>query len=449
MQENTIENLRILVVPPFYGGSLPIGRYCASALRNLGHQVETFESPEFHEAFNAIKHLRLEPRAHNYFEQSFLNLISRLIQAKVEQSNPDLVLCLAQAPMNIQTLKRLRQDGVTTAMWFVEDYRLFTYWRAFAPHYDFFFVIQKEPFLSELSAAGVANACYLPLAALPELHKPGVPDSTDQRTFGSDLSFLGAGYPNRRLAFRRLLPFDFKIWGTEWGDDPLLREQVQRQGARISSEDAVKIYNASKINLNLHSSVQIKELVTGGDFVNPRTFELAACGAFQLVDKRGLMPELFAADDLATFESLDELVEKIQYFLDHPAERQAYAQRARERVLREHSYEKRMQSLLEFVARRNSCWPAPRSKSGPEALDALIENLPEGMAEGLTEDLRGELRRLLQKLNLPASVSFADLVAAIRGQNGTLDPLESAILFLDEWHKQYNFKNASAAPSPA
>ncbi len=440
MQENTIQNLRILVVLPFYGGSLPIGRYCVSALKNLGHQVETFQAPEFHDSFNAIKHLNLELQTHNYFEQSFLNLISKLIQAKVEQCKPDLVLCLAQAPMNTQTLKRLRQDGVPTAMWFVEDFRLFTYWRTFAPHYDFFFVIQKEPFLSELAAAGVENVLYLPLAALPEFHKPGVPDSAEQQRFGSDLSFLGAGYPNRRVAFRRLLPFDFKIWGTEWDGDSLLLEQVQLQGARISSEDAVKIYNSSKINLNLHSSVQVKDLVTGGDFVNPRTFELAACGAFQLVDKRGLMPELFAEDDLATFESLDELVEKIQYFLDHPAERQAYSQRARQRVLAEHSYEKRMQSLLEFVAQRKSGWPAPRKKAGMEALDALVESLPTDMSEGITEDLREELFHLLQKLNLPVSVGFADLVAAIRGQNGSLEPLESSILFLDEWRKQYNFK---------
>lgn len=442
MQENTIQNLRILVVLPFYGGSLPIGRYCVSALQNLGHQVETFQAPEFHEAFKAIKNLHLELQTHNYFEQSFLNLVSRLIQAKVEQSKPDLVLCLAQAPMSTQTLKRLRQDGVPTAMWFVEDYRLFTYWRTFAPHYDFFFVIQKEPFLSELAAAGVENACYLPLAALPDFHKPSVPDSAEQQRFGSDLSFLGAGYPNRRVAFRRLLPFDFKIWGTEWDGDPLLKERVQMQGARISSEDAVKIYNSSKINLNLHSSVQVKDLVTGGDFVNPRTFELAACGAFQLVDKRSLMAELFAEDDLATFASLDELVEKIQYFLDHPAERQAYTLRARERVLAEHSYEKRMQSLLEFIAQRKSGWPAPRDKSGMEAMDALINELPTEMNAGLTEDLRADLFRLLQKLNLPVSVGFPDMVAAIRGQNGNLEPLESAILFLDEWRKQYGMKNA-------
>ncbi len=31
--------LRIAVVGPFYGGSLPVAGYCASALRNLGHEV--------------------------------------------------------------------------------------------------------------------------------------------------------------------------------------------------------------------------------------------------------------------------------------------------------------------------------------------------------------------------------------------------------------------------
>ena len=65
----------------------------------------------------------------------------------------------------------------------------------------------------------------------------------------------------------------------------------------------MKIYNASKININLHSSLQTTDLVSRGDFVNPRTFELAAAGAFQLVDERSLLGELFGADELATFTS--------------------------------------------------------------------------------------------------------------------------------------------------
>jgi spore maturation protein CgeB len=418
------ERLRILVVLPMYGGSLPVGRFCAAALRRLGHLVEVFEAPDFHPAYQALERLRVTSDRLQYLENTYLHMLAQAVLAKVETFEPDLVLALAQAPLTIQALKRLRRDKVATAMWFVEDYRLFTYWQAFAPHYDLFAVIQKDPFLAELEALGQNNALYLPLAADPEFHRTLDLTPAQRKEFGAAVSFMGAGYPNRRAAFHKLARPGFKIWGTEWEGDPVLWPYVQRQGARISSEDCVAIFNATDVNLNLHSSIQAERTVTCGDFINPRTFEVAACGAFQLVDRRTLMPGAFAEDELATFTSLAELSEKIEYFLEHPEERQAYAQRGQARVLAEHTYDRRMDALLDFAASRLEGWPRPRRQAA--ALDA---DLPEA--------LRNDLEGLLDRLGLPADVGFDDLVQAVRQQQGRLSDLDTAVLFLDEWRKLY------------
>ncbi|WP_462324240.1 CgeB family protein [Desulfoplanes sp.] len=416
--------IRVLVVLPFYGGSLPIGRYCVSALRSMGHIVETFEAPAFFDGYNALEKLRVGMDRLEYLQNSYLQLLSTAVLAKVETFEPDLVLALAQAPMSRQALKRLHRDNVPTAMWFVEDYSVFTYWRGFAPLYDYFAIIQKEPFEHELEKIGVTNHLYLPMAAQPDFHRPLELPPAEQRAFGSDLSFLGAGYPNRRLAFRELLGYNFKIWGNEWEGEPTLQEIVQRGGARISPEECVKIFNAAKINLNLHSSIKRNTLVGDGDFVNPRTLELACCGGFQLVDRRTLLPELFAEDEMATFGSMDELFKKIDYFLAHPEERECFAERARTRVLRDHTYAVRMQTLIDHIAADREGWPAKRDDSA-------------GWATELDEDLRGELKCLLERLQLPLRSSFKDVVWAIRQQQGKLSRVETAILFLDEWKKQY------------
>ena len=414
---------RVLVVLPFYGGSLPIGRYCAAALREIGCLVDVFESPPFFSAFNAVKELNVSIERQEYLENSFLQVVTQSILATVERFEPDLVLCMAQAPLSRQGLSRLRKEGVSTAMWFVEDYRLFTYWRAFAPLYDVFAVIQKEPFLSELAQSGVANALYLPLAADPAVHRPLELSPAERQRFGAELSFMGAGYPNRRAAFRHLARHGLKIWGTEWDGDAELAPLVQMQGQRISTEDAVKIFNAAVINLNLHSSVKAEELVPGGDFVNPRTFEIAASGAFQLVDTRSLMPELFAKGDLATFSSLPELEEKIAHFAAHPEERRAFAGRGRERVLKDHTYAARMRTLLDFARERLPLRERPAGRDWPE---------------DLPESLRGDLAALYAALGLPSGAGFTDVVAAVRRKHDKLSPLETAILFLDEWKKQYS-----------
>ena len=418
-------SLRVLVVLPLYGGSLPVGRYAATALRDLGHTVDVFEAPAFYSAFSALRMLRVTSDRQEALEHSFLQVISQAIRARVEVFEPDLVLCLAQAPVSRQLLKTLARDKVTTAMWFVEDYRVFPYWRAVAPLYDFFFVIQKEPFFEKLAAAG-ARAAYLPLAALPSFHRPlGVEELSvaERRHYGSAVSFMGAGYPNRRRAFRQLSHLDFKIWGSDWNGEVSLAPFLQDGGARIEPEQAIKIFNASAINLNLHSSVQAKELVPAGDFVNPRTFEIACCGAFQLVDRRGLLPELFREDELATFTSMPELLDAIPYYLARPDERRELAMRGRARVLAEHTYQHRMAALVEEIRRCQPDWPTHRPTM------TLPADLP--------EDLRRDLAELLRQLELPGDVAFEDVVTRLRQRNGVLNPLETSLLFLDEWRKQY------------
>lgn len=439
--------LRILVVLPCYGGSLPMGEYCVTALQDLGHSVDVFNAPSFYGAFSALKELRIHMSRLESLESSLLEVLSQAIYAKVEIFEPDFVLALAQAPVTRQLLKRLRRDGVLTAMWFVEDFRLFTYWRVFAPLYDFFFTLQKSPFLEELKAAGMPNGVYLPAAALPSFHRPVELSRQEQTIFGSAVSFVGAGYPNRRTAFRHFLPYDFKIWGSDWKNAPELVPYLQRKGARISPEDTVKIFNASQINLNLHSSIRAMPPIQPGDFINPRTFEIAACGAFQLVDQRSLLSECFSLSgkdqELETFSDMAELEEKIAYFLNHSEERQLLAQRAREKVLARHTYRHRMSELLKTIHTHRPDWP-PRqntfSEDPADTLNVLFQELPSGMPFPQMEELRSQWPALLQRLHLPASASLGDVVTRLRQQPDTRSPLETSLLFLDEWRRQYGKK---------
>ena len=416
------ESRRILLVLPMYGGSLPVGRYCENALRELGHMVETFEAPGFYGAFSALKTLRVGTDRLDYLENSFVQVVSQAVLAKVEAFGPDLVLAMAQAPLSRQALKRLRRDKVATAMWFVEDHEVFPYWQAFAPLYDLFAVIQKGDFPRKLAEAGQPNSVYLPLAADPSVHRPLELSPVERRRYGSELSFVGAGYPNRRLAFRQLAGFDLRIWGNDWDGETVLAPFLQRQGERIETDEVVRIFNASAINLNLHSSVRPGVLVGDGDFVNPRTFELAACGAFQLVDRRGLLPELFDESELALFSGMEELLQAIEHFRVHPKERDAVAQRGRARVLAEHTYAHRMRTLLQHA----------------EALMPERAARPSHWREEIPESLRDQLDALLARLGLSPTVAFDDLVWAVRSRQGELDRLETAILFLDEWKKQYS-----------
>jgi len=416
------QRYRILTVGPIYGGSSPIARYVTSALVELGYEVELMDCSIFADAFHSLDRLVRDGGSRERLRGLFTLFLSELVLAKVMDYRPDLVFALAQAPLTKESLLRLKNDGVPTAFWFVEDYRTMNYWREIAPFYDYFFTIQEGEFFCQLKELGLDNFHYLPLAASPEWHRPLDLTEEELHEYGSDLSFVGAGYYNRRNLFLRLIDFDLKIWGNEWeGALPLLR-YIQRKGERVSTEETVKIFNASKINLNLHSSNRHEGINPYGDFVNPRTFEIAACGAFQLVDYRRDLPRFFnLSEELVCFQDVEDLRKKISYFLARPTEREEIARRARQRVLREHTYKKRMQELMSFLLDRGF------KGSGRLPGKYLVRDL---LREARKDrELASYLARFLTKKH---SLTLTDIVSEIRQGKGGLTKPETIFLMLEE-----------------
>ncbi len=402
-EEGELGPLRILVISPLYGGSHPIAGYTARGFQQLGHEAELLDFAPFYSGYQALARVTKDQRAEHKLKQELLRFLGETLLARVRDFKPDLVFALAQSPVAPPLLQALKSEVPLVAYWFVEDFQVLTYWQDLAPEVDVFFTLQKEPFFSELKRRGVKNYACLPLAADLETYHPDDLSPEEKRRFGAALSFVGAGYHNRRQFFQGLTDFDFKIWGSEWALNSPLGLHLQNQAARVSAEDSVKIFNATRINLNLHSSPFHAGINPQGDYLNPRVFDLAACGAFQLVDWRSQLPEFFTPDqELATFASLAEAREKIAYFLAHEDERQRLAAAARERVLREHTYAHRLAAALEIIQdlhpgtlpcrRRQEQAPAPVKASFPadHPVQALLDRLP----EDVTPDLEGLVNRI-------------------------------------------------------
>ncbi len=343
-------HLRILVVSPLYGGSHPIARYAARGFKQLGHDAKLLDFAPFYPAHQALPEMTREESAFNKLSREWLKFLGEVLLSKVRDFRPDLVFCLAQAPVDPVLVQALKAEGVLVAYWFVEDFQVFPYWQELAPAVDVFFTLQREPFWEELQRVGARHAVFLPLAADPEIYRPLSLTPAERGSYGAALAFVGAGYRNRQEFFRGFLDLDFKIWGSDWNLSSPLGHLVQNQGARVSEDEAVCIFNASLINLNLHSSPFHPGINPDGDYLNPRVFDLAAAGAFQLVDRRSQLPEFFQPEEeLATFSHLTEAREKISYFLAHEEERRNIADRGRERCLKDHTYARRMQEALDII----------------------------------------------------------------------------------------------------
>lgn len=344
------DSLKIITVPPIKGGSAPIARYVARTFQKLGCSVIAADMTPLESYYKKLYNGHTPEKEKEKTYAHIMKYCDDYINQLVESERPDLLFALAQAPVTRKLLTKLRSKSILTAFWFVEDFRYFKYYKTVAPFYDFFFHIQGDVFEEELRRIGANKTYYLPPAAEPDIFRP-LDGMCEPNQYDAKLSFMGAGYPNRQKAFKELTGYEFKIWGTGWDMRSSLSEFVQNDARYIETEETVRIYNASKINLNLHATVFNRLIDPGGLFVNPRTFEIAACGAFQLVDERPFLSRHFdIANEMAVFGSLNELKEKIDFFLAHDDMRRELAENAQKRVLAEHTYSHRLSFALDVMS---------------------------------------------------------------------------------------------------
>ncbi|MBU0509628.1 glycosyltransferase [bacterium] len=423
LQERAVPErpLRILIPSPLYGGSYPIALHCADAFRALGHQVELLDFSAYYPFFSGATQLTRDVRHQRTLQSLLTTYLAETVAARAIDWKADLVWAVAQSPLTPTALEELRRDRIHSALWFVEDYTVFGYWRQLAPHLDAVFTIQKGEFHNQLRAAGTSLVDYLPCAANPAVHRPLDLRTEERLRYGAEVAFVGAGYHNRQNLFTRLRLPGFKVWGNDWPPESHAACHVQEDGRRVSAEETALIYNATTINLNLHSSPHHPEINPHGDYVNPRTFEIAACGAFQLTDIRQNLAELFGESDLAVFKRPDDIPRLVGYYLHHETERAGMAAQARDRVLKEHTYEHRMTAAIALLE-KNLPRLAER-KRGPNYVSSL--------KRAVADD--AELMEFLSSFEDDQEVTLDDIVGRINVGKGELTRAEGLFLLMKEF----------------
>lgn len=328
--------MRILVVGAIQGGTIPMCRAIHRAFVDIGRQTDLLDFSEFQKEFYAT-------RADTERSYQFFLKIKILLLEKVTAFQPDVIFGIAQSPLqDIDILQEFKKAGIVLCFWFMEDYRIFSYWKNIAPYFDHFFTIQKDLFWKELKDAGCMNYHYLPMAF--DTHADILQSNKEKAI---PVSFVGAPYPNRVHFFSDFLDDGFQIYGEDWNRHPI--PPVVIGDRRITENEAYHIYRRSLVNINLHSSPSPGEF-GGGDFVNPRTFELAGLGAFQLTDMRKHLTLHFdPGQEVIALTSWADMKKAARYFLEHDQERKAFAEKARARVLKEHTYRHRAKEIIAIL----------------------------------------------------------------------------------------------------
>lgn len=159
----------------------------------------------------------------------------------------------------------------------------------------------------------------------PAVHRPIMANDELRSTYGCDASFVGVWSPKKEAMLEHLLKhlpgINLKIWGPAWQkSNALVRQAWQGRGAY--GDEASAIYSMSKINLGL-----LSEAGTGsiqGDMTTARTWQIPACAGFMLHEATEELSRCFNLEsEVATFQGLSDLAEKVNYYLSNPQFRES------------------------------------------------------------------------------------------------------------------------------
>ncbi|RAV22079.1 CgeB family protein [Paenibacillus contaminans] len=276
--------------------------------------------------------------------------------AAARQIRPDLVLVLEGMEFSPEHIRAIRAEGIPTAIWFTDDPYYSDLTPRLAAHYDYVFT-QDVGCVDFYRKLGHSSVHHMPLAAHPVVYRP-LPIAPNYR---KDVSFIGSAFWNRvhfmdqvsgALARKRVLISGW--WWQRLKSYRKLASQINTK-AWMGPLETARHYFGSKIVINIHRSATDDSWNSNrrripAQSVNPRTFEIAACGAFQLTDIRSDLSTMYRpGEEIVTYDSPHDFVEKMNHYLTHERERKNISLRGLRRTLLEHTYPKRLRAIFKII----------------------------------------------------------------------------------------------------
>jgi spore maturation protein CgeB len=346
--------LKILVIGKFYSDSF--GQHIKYTLSNMGHQVEEYEvgfnvDPKKHK-FGMFFKMRNRIYSSLNHVPCFRRYIFKALKLKTEKQQPELIIVCHDLlwPSEVDALKNI--SGAKIVMWFPDALVNFRGY-FFTAAYDCLFF--KDPYIVHaLKSVLRSKVCYLP-ECFNESAYEAAASTKSQPEYECQITTAGNIHGYRVAFFANLMKYDVKIWGYRppfFVKIPKAVDKMYQKKPVLEQDKFYAFTNAKIVVNNLHYSE-----IWG---LNARAFEVAGTGGFQLVDWRPGINQLFEdGKEIVTFRGIDDLKEKIDYYLIHDEDRTRIADAGRQRAVKEHTYKHRLKLLMDTLEGREDGYPMP------------------------------------------------------------------------------------------
>lgn len=283
--------------------------------------------------------------------------IGQLAEFLHEQNKPVLALTLiGDLPNNL--INFLQKNEIKSVVWLTEDPFYIDQSLQIMKSFDFRFTIDSGAY-DYYQKQGISQIYHLPLGTNTSIFSEKKVDPF----YESDVLLVGYPYPTRVQLVKFLLEcgnFSITVIGKEWHNF-IPKRFRKHKNIRIINQwiepiEVSKFYNGAKIVLNSHRNPRFtfyhnKQLIQNRT-MNNRTFDIAACGRFQLINPLSELRNYFTEEEMITYENEQDCLEKIHYYLENENIRQLIAKKAQLKVVQCHTFRHRLEEIMSIIQQK-------------------------------------------------------------------------------------------------
>ncbi len=354
-----------------------------AGLRDAGHEVVPYDfGHSFHEAIGP-----------DWSKEDRERVSQQLVDAvRAEHARRPLNLFFGYFLKQLVYPEAIREIGgldIPTLNYWCNGAHQFSLVDEISPAFDYCIVTERDavPYYKSVGAQPV----YLQLAANPHVYRP----YKASREY--DVTFVGQRYADRPIYVLHLLKngVDVRVWGPGWTSDRTFGEQslgigvtwrylfrhprasvfkllnhaqgkltatmdippwderrlAKVAGPSVPQDELVKMYSRSKVSLGFSTCggarYSDKNKIRQ---IHLRDFEAPMSGALHFVEYQDELHDFYEiGKEIICYTTREDLLDKVKYYLAHPAESERVRQAGYERAQRDHTWVQRFEQLFRMI----------------------------------------------------------------------------------------------------
>ena len=340
--------MKILIIRPWGKTAFELGGYCKNAFTEMGHDADLFTYND-ERISSRLPFLRKIERA----------IVGKDLIKKISDFRPQFILVIKGDRIPLEIIREIKEKfKLPVANYWIDDPDSIDVSRKISPTYDYFFTSDPDA-VQVHKESGCPHVRFLSFGCVSDFHKKIQLSEEEHKKYGSDVCFAGTVSEGRIKVLEELSDFNLKVWSPRsvYSFEEKSRIKISKLSSSSSlyskftdravwNEELVKVYNASKIVLNIHSPQTVPIM---------RDFEVTGCGAFLMTDHARSLETMFnLGEEIICYKNIEELKDLVKFYLSHTQEREEIARKGNLRAHQDHTYSRRMEELISIIGKERT-----------------------------------------------------------------------------------------------